>query len=626
MHVALLYPLSCSFPFLTCSPSFVPHHAPQPFTSTQCIPERRQALTVSLRRVIFPVVRFRTPSMSLAAEQTEAGAPARKASKVEPPTRNPDPHFCSYYVTRKHRFCRTECRPGSLYCCTHDIAETGASPSTTPQAEKDATSSPSDVAGFRGDMRVPCPINSNHTVYASRLERHVKVCPDLRYVTHQLPYFSNDKHANRGAVFVSSACNAPPGGESQRCTHRDFSAEGLAALIRKVHECYDSCIAPDLVVLRQPSRDRDAASGEVGDTTTSQATTSCRGSAPVACEEIASLKHGPQYMGLIRCLSDVVRQAQDTDSILVGRCSSHCAPIHVDGFLEFGAGKGGLSAALQQLIVQRLQGIDCTTTSVGEDAEAGTVPPSQREATAETSPLTPSTPQSSWRSGFLAEVAQRPPLVVLDMNGFRRKSDARVRHSAVPLQRLRINIKDVDLTRAFLSEIRPVPSGEGETAAAAVPSAIPRPLENWAVLGKHLCGACTDFALSCLTESPLLTSQAQVRLPIVVIATCCHHRCELKHVNPPERVEVSPAPLVLPGTSFTWSEQEFAALASMSSWAVCGDFVDEERRAVGRKCKRIIDQLRVHFLRYLGYVAFQCQYTTRDVTEENVCIVAFHAS
>ncbi|TPP41570.1 Methyltransferase TRM13 family protein [Leishmania donovani] len=512
--------------------------------------------------------------MSLAAEQTEAGAPARKASKVEPPTRNPDPHFCSYYVTRKHRFCRTECRPGSLYCCTHDIAETGASPSTTPQAEKDATSSPSDVAGFRGDMRVPCPINSNHTVYASRLERHVKVCPDLRYVTHQLPYFSNDKHANRGAVFVSSACNAPPGGESQRCTHRDFSAEGLAALIRKVHECYDSCIAPDLVVLRQPSRDRDAASGEVGDTTTSQATTSCRGSAPVACEEIASLKHGPQYMGLIRCLSDVVRQAQDTDSILVGRCSSHCAPIHVDGFLEFGAGKGGLSAALQQLIVQRLQGIDCTTTSVGEDAEAGTVPPSQREATAETSPLTPSTPQSSWRSGFLAEVAQRPPLVVLDMNGFRRKSDARVRHSAVPLQRLRINIKDVDLTRAFLSEIRP----------------------------------------------------AQVRLPIVVIATCCHHRCELKHVNPPERVEVSPAPLVLPGTSFTWSEQEFAALASMSSWAVCGDFVDEERRAVGRKCKRIIDQLRVHFLRYLGYVAFQCQYTTRDVTEENVCIVAFHAS
>ncbi|CBZ29108.1 conserved hypothetical protein [Leishmania mexicana MHOM/GT/2001/U1103] len=564
--------------------------------------------------------------MSVAAEHTEAGAPARKASKVEPPTHNPDPNFCSYYVTRKHRFCRTECRPGSLYCCTHDVAEAGATPSTAPQAENDVTSSPSDAAGCRGDMRVPCPINSNHTVYASRLERHVKVCPDLRHVTHQLPYFSSDKHANRGAVFVSSACNAPTGGGSRRYTHRDFSAEGLAAVIRKVHECYDSCIAPDLVVLRQPSRDRDAASGEAGTTTTPQATTSCQSSAPVAREEVASLKHGPQHTGLIRCLSDVVRQAQDTDSILVGRCRSQCAPIYVDGFLEFGAGKGGLSAALQQLIVQRLQGIDGTSTTVGEGAEAEAVPSSQREATAETSPLTPSAPQSSWRSDFLAEVAQRPPLVVLDMNGFRRKSDARVRHSAVPLQRLRINIKDVDLTRAFLSEIRPVPSGEGEGAAGAVPSAAPRPLENWAVLGKHLCGACTDFALSCLTEGPLLTSQAQVRLPIVVIATCCHHRCELKHVNPPEQVEGAPAPLVLPGTSFTWSEQEFAALASMSSWAVCGGFVDEERRAVGRKCKRIIDHLRVHFLRHLGYVAFQCQYTARDVTEENVCIVAFQAS
>ncbi|KAI5687837.1 CCCH zinc finger in TRM13 protein [Leishmania braziliensis] len=619
---------------------FVPHHPPSfrlPRHSSPpshlCRrggvggpPEHKRRFKGRLRRAIRPVLHFWIPPMTATATHAEAGASARNSPKVQPPTQNPDPNFCSYYVTRKHRFCRTQCRPGSLYCCTHNVEQTGPTPSAAPQSAKDVTSCQSDAAGYRGDMRVPCPINSNHTVYASRLEKHIKVCPDLRYVTQQLPYFSEDKHANRGAVFVSSVRNALPEGKSQRYTHRDLSVEDLAALICKVHECYDSCIAPDLVILRQPLRDRHAASGEPAATPTPEETASFYNSASVAHGEVASQKHGPQHMGLLRCLSDVIRQVHDTDSILVGRGSSQRAPVHVDGFLEFGAGKGGLSVALQQLIVQRLQFIDSTTTSVGESDEAEGVASTQCDAATETSPSTPSAPLSSLRWDFLAEVAQRPPLVVLDMDGFRRKGDARVRHTAVPLQRLRINIKDVDLTRAFLSEIRPVPSGEVEVAAGTVPNAISRPLENWAVLGKHLCGACTDFALSCFTENPVLISQAQVQLPILVIATCCHHRCELKHVNPPEQLEVAPAPLVLPGTSFTWSEMEFAALASMSSWAVCGNFVDEERRTVGRKCKRIIDQLRVHFLRRLGYVAFQCQYTTRDVTEENVCLVAFQAS
>ncbi|GET91043.1 hypothetical protein, conserved [Leishmania tarentolae] len=600
--------------------------SPASYVYTVRIPTRRRVLKVSRRCAILPVVRFWTLPMSLATEHIEADSPARKASRVERPMQNPDPNFCSYYVTRKHRFCRTECRQGSRFCCTHDISETGAASSITPEAEKDVTSSLPDGTGYRADTRVPCPINPNHTVYTSRLARHIKVCPDLRHMTHQLPYFCNDRHANRGAVFASSACQTLPEETGQRRTHRDLSAESLTALIRKVHECYDSCIAPDLVVLRQPAKDHEADLEKADATTAPQPSTSCGSCAPVSREEAASMKHGPQHIGLIRCLSDVVRQAHDTDSILVGRCSSRCAPIHVDGFLEFGAGKGGLSAALQQLIAQRLGGLGCTTTSVGEGAGAEAVSSSPPEETAETSPPAPPAQQSLLRWGFLANVAPRPPLVVLDMNGFRRKSDARVRHSAVPLRRLRINIKDVDLTRAFLSEIRPVSSKEGEAAAAAVSSAIPRPLQNWAVLGKHLCGACTDFALSCLRESSSLASEAQVRLPIVVIATCCHHRCELKHVNPPGQVEMAPAPLVLPGTPFTWSEQEFAALASMSSWAVCGDFVDEERRAVGRKCKRIIDQLRVHFLRHLGYAAFQCEYTTRGVTEENVCIVAFQVS
>lgn len=581
--------------------------------------------------------------------------PPRKSAKVEPePSQNPDPLHCSFYVSRKHRFCRTECRPGSRYCCTHDVAPAGsAAPdqSSTKNAEEvlPSTSAESGVAGggvdgdvssrtgAKAEARVPCPINPNHTVYASRLAHHVKVCPDLRFVTTQLPYFSADKHANRGTVFVPAAA----AGDSKRRTHRDLSAEDLAALIQKVETCYRTCVGGEIVVLPSSTTTLTAAAAEAAASDASSAPAVRTSSSPPPPQpfshaESASQKHGPQHTALLRCLSDVILQSTAPDSILAHYADLSSAkggddaqanpialagaePIYTDGFLEFGAGKGGLSVALQQLIVQHLP---ASATAHKDDSALDGAPTSTVTAEAEVEVSTTLWP-------FLKEVAARPPLVVLDMDGFRRKGDARVKHSAVPLQRLRINIKDVDLTRAFLTDIRPVKTTELAAAAAAAEEGAGRSVQNWAVLGKHLCGACTDFALSCLTEAPALYQSAQVRLPVVVIATCCHHRCELVHLNPPEQQtsaaveEGGPAVLRMPGSALTWSSDEFAALTSMTSWAVCGGFVDETRRVVGWQCKRILDQLRVHFLRQLGYVAFQCQYTKRDVTEENVCIVAF---
>ncbi|KPI90313.1 hypothetical protein ABL78_0540 [Leptomonas seymouri] len=572
-------------------------------------------------------------------------APAHKLAKLEGGSlRNPDPTYCSYYVSRKHRFCRTECKPGSLYCCTHN--GTGDSGAVRRSDDGESSSGAHDNsspelkgASGTGDVRVPCPINPNHTVYASRLAKHVRVCPDLRFVTTQLPYFSENKHANKGAAFVTPALVGDTEGTTARRTHRDLSQDDLARLMRKVMDCYRSCVEPEIVVMpscAMPTPTDVAPGGEDG-----VAFTSSYPSFSEACPEplhhpgSVSQKHGPQHTALLRCLSDVVLQSCAADSILtqyskltpsVGARFPEATPkpIHVDGFLEFGAGKGGLSVALQQLIMHRL--LESSAVAAKSEVAGFT-----EHATSEPS----SAPPSSWP--FLKEVAAQPPLVVLDMDGFRRKGDARVRHSAVPLRRLRIDIKDVGLTQAFLEDIRPSSSSEKTTgdAAAAVEKAactpsdhnIEGPMENWAVLGKHLCGACTDFALSCLTESPSLSHEAQVRLPIVIIATCCHHRCELRHLNPPETLEGgggAPAVLMMPGSDFAWSQDEFAALTSMSSWAVCGGFVSEDRRLIGRQCKRIIDQLRVHFLRLLGYAAFQCQYTTRDITEENVCIVAFH--
>jgi tRNA:m4X modification enzyme len=584
-------------------------------------------------------------------------APARKSAKVEKvPLHNPDPAFCSYYVTRKHRFCRTECKPGSLYCCTHDSGISAQSSGTKEGAVAVGSSSTksegTDGPAPSGGARVPCPINPNHTVYASRLEKHVKVCPDLRFVATQLPYFRENKHANKGAIFVSSSRCLDAGEATARRTHRDLAPDGLAALICKVADCYRTCVAPEIVVM--PSCDTgvtttmaepklDSASSSAVSPSLSGPTTT-----PLSHAESTSQKHGPQHTALLRCLNDVVLQFREADSIVAQYthlphharepAADASAPIHVDGFVEFGAGKGGLSVALQQLLVQHLP----TSESKREAAKAD-----HAARDAARAPLSASPP--AWP--FLDHVAPHPPLVVLDMDGFRRKGDARVRHSAMPLRRLRINIKDVDLTQAFVEGILPTctPADKAAKDATEVSAVETRSgssvavgedkVQNWAMLGKHLCGACTDFALSCLTEAPSLAQEARVQLPVVVIATCCHHRCELRHLNPPTAVlsdyaearvtggEGEPAVLVMPGAAaFTWTEDEFAALTSMSSWAVCGGFVDEGKRLVGRQCKRIIDQLRVHFLRQLGYVAFQCQYTTRDITEENVCIVGFQPS
>lgn len=563
-------------------------------------------------------------------------APTRKAAKVEKtPLRNPNTMYCSFYVSRKHRFCRTECKAGSLYCCTHhiDAAETESMINQDGTSTLDSSSAAPGDTNSSGEARVPCPINPNHTVYASRLEKHVRVCPDLRFVTTQLPYFRENKHANKGADFVKQRPAEDRDRSAARRTHRDLSQEDLARLMRKVSECYCACVEPEIVIL--PSCDTatsaEAPRESVGAPPTGAAETS---STPLSHGESTSQKHGPQHAALLRCLGDLVLQSRSAESILTLYTKlqprinlldgADTGSIHVDGFLEFGAGKGGLSVALQQLILHHL-----SISEPGADKNEGA-------ATLEAAADESSSARTSSCS-FLHEVAARPPLVVLDMDGFRRKGDARVRHSAVPLRRLRINIKDVDLTQAFLTDIRPSVSANPVTGEAAVADemrsgassrdVVKPPVQNWAVLGKHLCGACTDFALSCLTEAPSLSDAAQVQLPIVVIATCCHHRCEMTHLNPPEMQSAdnveTPVVLSMPGSAFTWSEEEFAALASMSSWAVSGDFVDEERRLAGWQCKRVIDQLRVHFLRQLGYVAFQCQYTTRDVTEENICIVAF---
>ncbi|KAK0139110.1 tRNA:m(4)X modification enzyme TRM13 [Merluccius polli] len=192
-------------------------------------------------------------------------------------------------------------------------------------------------------------------------------------------------------------------------------------------------------------------------------------------------------------------------------------------------------------------------------------------------------------------------------------------------------------------------------------------------VGKHLCGAATDLALRCLfervdpsfslgTEPPCKRARHQEkpisarppplsppppsheppppsRLDVcgVVIALCCHHRCEWRHYVGKQLFKDNGL-----GAS------EFAAFQRMSSWATCDGCPDdqtrdlahdgqqesadddifdgvlsaEERGRVGRLCKLLINQGRVHYLQSKGFITKLMYYASTQITLENVLLTA----
>ncbi|XP_062991826.1 tRNA:m(4)X modification enzyme TRM13 homolog isoform X2 [Elgaria multicarinata webbii] len=203
-------------------------------------------------------------------------------------------------------------------------------------------------------------------------------------------------------------------------------------------------------------------------------------------------------------------------------------------------------------------------------------------------------------------------------------------------------------------------------------------------IGKHVCGAATDLALRCLIETYAKTcdkkeSPAPKRFKIdegnitsnnsdetlnsfindhwspvagIVIALCCHHRCEWQHYVGQEFF-----------ATVGLGAMEFNYFKRMTSWATCGmresatkvyetdtqneeqsnekeehDQDDrsvecnldslqgllntEERKQIGHLCKLLIDYGRIQYLQQRGYEAVLQHYTDCSVSLENVLLTA----
>lgn len=184
-------------------------------------------------------------------------------------------------------------------------------------------------------------------------------------------------------------------------------------------------------------------------------------------------------------------------------------------------------------------------------------------------------------------------IVLLDQFMPRKKADKHLREMGAPFERYKIGLEHLDLTalRAHCGAQRPV-----------------------SVVGKHLCGVASDFAVRAVAGTA-------GRVDALVLSTCCHHRCSYGPY--PNRA-------FLESIGFH-SEAEFRALCRMSSWAVDGasgstsgaQWADgTDRREVGRMCKALLDTGRVRYLRAHGYACWRAEYIEDALTPENVVIVA----
>ncbi|XP_055699085.1 tRNA:m(4)X modification enzyme TRM13 homolog [Phlebotomus papatasi] len=179
---------------------------------------------------------------------------------------------------------------------------------------------------------------------------------------------------------------------------------------------------------------------------------------------------------------------------------------------------------------------------------------------------------------------------------------------------------------------------------------VPHRSESIVGISKHLCGAATDMTLRCIVagnQPPKEINKKACRTKGILIALCCHHRCEWKSFVGKQFLRDNGI-----------SPRDFTVMTKMVSWAVCGTGMSRERRReleeaedsddsvekssdedddtlklsrkekeeLGIRCKRILDYARIVYLRQNQYDASLIYYVNRDITLENVCIVATHES
>ncbi|KAF3421481.1 hypothetical protein E2986_05528 [Frieseomelitta varia] len=203
-------------------------------------------------------------------------------------------------------------------------------------------------------------------------------------------------------------------------------------------------------------------------------------------------------------------------------------------------------------------------------------------------------------------------ILLVDRSSHRHKNDNKLRNeqSLLLVERIRADIADLKLND--VTEIQRFKHKVG--------------------IAKHLCGVATDLTLSCIVQA--IQSEPKCNVTGIIIAFCCHHRCEYASYVGKEYLE---------RCGFT--PNEFTVLCSIASWATCGfglkaantsktqsdseqtktdvkNLSSNEREKIGRKVKSLLNWGRLEYLKKIGFRSDLIYYTTTDISLENMCIVA----
>ncbi|XP_050308508.1 tRNA:m(4)X modification enzyme TRM13 homolog [Anthonomus grandis grandis] len=403
---------------------------------------------------------------------------------------------CKFFVQRKKRYCKMLVKPNQQFCGEHQ------KPLDPTDADESNTSS----------IRIACPLDGKHTVYAHNLQKHLKICNARPGEVE--PYIIKDINSGNSEVPIELAST-----DTYQMLYT-FSKDQIATVIDKVSKLYEHISVTE----KMPQF-------------------------TIVEEEMKKPEYGPKTIKHLKQASAIVGMLEHYDMLKDDSC-----------FIEFGAGRGQLSCWVAEATNNKK---NCKILLVER-----------------------ASPKHK-RDNKLARVSDR-------------------------IQRIRADIAHLSLDKYDF----------------------PKDTKHIIGITKHLCGEATDLAIRCLANS----ESNKKKIGGAVFTFCCHHRCRWTPYTGKQFFEENNLGIT-----------EFNIMCGLSSWATCGtgfsreyreelkiqpnkqiklDLNDyglsrEEREDIGRKCKNVINYGRLLFLEQFG---LKCQlhfYVEKDVTLENVCIVAY---
>ncbi|XP_011501388.1 PREDICTED: tRNA:m(4)X modification enzyme TRM13 homolog [Ceratosolen solmsi marchali] len=380
-----------------------------------------------------------------------------------------DVEHCQFYLERKKRYCRMTVKKDKRFCGEHQ--------SNYNELNKII------------NERIPCPLDLSHTIYKSKLSKHLKVCNAKVNESIQPIYIVKGINLGKSAISPNEI----------RLPEIDQSIINI--VLNKIEKSYD----------KLPEIPEEILKHEVLE------------------KELSNPIYGTEAKKHLLQASSLLGHLAQADLINDNTC-----------FIEFGAGRGKLTYWLVQMIKDR------RNTSV----------------------------------------------VLIDRSSHRHKRDNKLKNEKfeINVTRVRADIGDINLND--------------------IPAVSDMPVR--VAFAKHICGAGADLTFRCMTNLIKNCNGSKVG---IVVAFCCHHRCEYSHYVGHNYLE---------NEGFT--KDEFPILFKIASWATCGikqyNKTDSKRESIGRKSKTLINWGRLEYLKSFGFNGRLVYYITRDTTLENMCIIA----